>query len=230
MLQKKEILLSFILIFVLVQASNAQYRFGLLGGLTFSSHTGKDFTATDLPKMGMTLGFYYEGEFNRTISLVVAPSFEQKGASYSFEPRYDTRVDVNDELDYFTIPLMLKANFSHRANYNRKASFGRQMNYYVKGGISLSYLVSSSNEVHAYENDFEISPDPFFTYSFNDIDASVSIGGGVMWREIFLDIRYIHGIRNLYSGNDVPIIRNQIISMTLAFSLYHKKNVACRKR
>lgn len=230
MFHKKEIILIFILLFVLVQSSNAQYRFGLSGGLTVSSHTGKDFSATDFPKTGMTIGIYYEQEINRTISWLIKPSFEQKGANYSFEPRFDTRVDVNNNLDYITLPFLLKANFSKRANYNRKASFGRQMNYYVTGGISLSYLVSHTNEVHAFENDFEIDSGPFFSYSFNDIDASVSVGGGVMWREIFIDFRYIHGIRNLYSGKDVPVIRNQLISLTLAYSLYHKRNVSCRKR
>ncbi|MEN8121973.1 MAG: outer membrane beta-barrel protein [Bacteroidota bacterium] len=229
-LLNKTIILSFILFFAFVKTSNAQYRFGLFGGLNISSHTGKDFTTTDFPKTGMTAGFFYEREIDKTLSWVIAPSFEQKGAKYTFEPRFDTRVEVNNDLDYFTLPLLLKANFSKRPNYNRKASFGRQMNYYVTGGISLSYLISHPNEVHTFENDVEIDSGPFFPYSYNNVDASISIGGGVMWREIFIDLKYIHGIRNLYSGKNVPVIRNHIISLTLAYSLYHKKNVPCRKR
>jgi len=225
-----KIILSFILLFVFVQSSTAQYRFGLSGGLTVSSHTGKDFSSSDFPKMGMVLGFFYEREINGTISLLFEPSYEQKGADYAFYPRFDTKVTVNNELDYFTLPLMLKANFSKRKGYNRKASFFRQMNYYITGGLSISYLASHKNEVHAYENDFEIDAGPFFPYTFNNTDAGVSIGGGIMWREIFLDLRYVHGIRNLYDGQNIPTIRNHMISLKLAFSLYWKKNLPCNKK
>lgn len=218
MFQKNEIILSFILLFAFVQSSTAQYRFGLSGGLTVSSHTGKDFSATDFPKIGMAVGFFYEREINRTISWVIEPSFEQKGADYSFYPRFDTRVTVDNDLNYFTLPVMLKANF------------GRKINYYVTGGTALSYLYGHKSEVHAYENDFEIDAGSFFPYSFNAIDVSLSIGGGIMWKEIFLDLRYVYGVKNFYSGNNVPDIRNHMLSLKLAYSLYRKKNTPCYKR
>ncbi|OQX96174.1 MAG: hypothetical protein B6I20_14745 [Bacteroidetes bacterium 4572_117] len=229
MLFKKKIILGFVLLLI-VQTITAQYRLGITSGLNVSNHTGKDFPSTNIPRIGYAFGFFYEHRINSIISIVAEPLYEQKGAEYTDYPRFDTRVTVNGEFDYLTVPLMIKASFSKRPNNNRKAKFTEQLSYYITGGLSISYLSSYSNEVHAYDNDFEINSDTFFPYTYNNIDVSVSVGGGVMWREIFLDLRYIHGMSSLYKGSNVPEIRNHLISLKLAFVLFGKKVIPCRKR
>ena len=216
--QKNKIILTIALFLLCTHPTTAQFRFGLTGGLTVSSHTGKDFSATDIPKFGMTFGFFYEREFNKIVSIVVEPSFEQKGSEFTYFPKSNTKVTVDAELDYITIPIMLKANFGHN------------INYYLTGGLALSYLNKYSSDVHAYFKEFEIDSSPFFPYSYDNIDASVSIGGGIMWREIFFDLRYVLGIRSLYGGKNVPDIRNHMLSLKLAYSLQRQKYVPCHKR
>jgi hypothetical protein len=199
--------------------ASAQYRFGLSGGFTASSLTGKDFTATDLPKIGITIGFFYEYEFKRNFSLLFEPMFVQKGAKYTYNPRFDTQVDVDNRLNYFTVPLMAKINFPAK------------IDFYFTTGLSLSYLADYKSEIHAYVGGYEIPFEPFFPYTYSRIDAGASLGFGLMWKEIFLDFRYIHGLRNIYvSDENIPSIRNQIFSVKLAFSLYRKKYLPCYKK
>ena len=214
---KKSILI--ILLACISISGFAQYRFGLSGGISVSSLTGKDFSATDFPKIGMTAGFFYEYEFKRNFSLFFEPLFEQKGAQYTYYPRFDTEVNVNNRMNYLSLPLMAKINF------------GRGFNYYLTTGLSLSYLLSYQSEVYAYTGGYELPADPFFPYSYNKLDAGASLGFGIMWKEVFLDFRYIHGLRNLYDAErDIPAIRNHIISVKLAFSLYRKKYLPCYKK
>ncbi len=208
-----------ILFLWIVSISPAQYRFGISGGTMISSMTGKDFSASDLPKIGMTLGFFYEYEFKRNFSLLFEPAFEQKGANYTYYPRYDTQVDVNNRLNYFTMPVMAKINFPGK------------IDYYLTTGLSLSYLADFKSEIHAYTGGYELPFEPFFPYTYNRIDAGASVGFGIMWKEIFLDFRYIHGLRNIYnSEKDIPSIRNHAFSVKLAFSLYRKKYLPCYKK
>jgi hypothetical protein len=215
---KKQIILSFFLFSLFVQTNTAQYRFGLSGGLTLSSHVGKDFTDTDFPKIGMSLGFFYEHELNRKLSLLFDPAFVQKGANYTFYPRNDIYVTVNNSFDYFVLPFMLKLNF------------GVKLNCYLATGLAPGWLLNYKSEVKAYINDFEVPPDPFFPYTYNRFDAGISVGGGIMWKEIFLDVRYVQGTRNIYDADDIPSIRNHMVSVKLAFSLYRKKNLPCYKK
>lgn len=215
---RKQLILSTIILGFFTQAITAQYRFGLSGGITLSSHVGKDFTDTDFPKIGMALGFFYEHELNRKLSLLIDPSFVQKGANYTFYPRNDIHLTVNNSFDYFVLPVLLKLNF------------GSRIHYYLATGLAPAWLISYKSEVKAYINDYEVPPGPFFPYTYNWFDAGISIGGGIMWKEIFLDVRYVQGTRNIYDADDIPSIRNHMVSVKLAFSLYRKKNVPCYKK
>ena len=215
---QKNIILSIIFFLFLIQETNAQYRFGLSGGLTLSSHVGKDFTDTDFPKMGIAMGFFYEHELNRKLSLLIEPSFVQKGANYTFYPRTDIYVTVNNSFDFMVLPVLLKLNFA------------RRVNYYLTTGLAPGWLINYESDVKAYINEYEVPPDPFFPYTYNRFDVGISIGGGIMWKEIFLDFRYVQGTRNIYDADDIPSIRNHMISVKLAFSLYRKKNLPCYKK
>jgi len=203
----------------IIYSGFAQYRYGITGGVNVSSLVGKDFSSTDFPKLGITAGFFYEYEFKPHFSLLFEPMFEQKGADYTYSPKTSVNVDVDNKLNYITIPLMIKNNF------------GRNINYYLTAGLSLSYLINYNSEVHAYLSGYEIPYDAYFPYTYKKLDAGASLGFGIMWKEIFLDFRYIHGLRRIYDAEkDAPDIRNHVISVKLAFSLYRKKYLPCYKK
>lgn len=217
MLFKKYILI--ILLSSLSIVALGQFRFGISAGTTISSFTGKDFKATDFPHIGFTVGFFYEYEFKRNFSIMFEPLFEQKGAEYSYYPLHDTEVRVNNHLDYFSLPVMVKI------------PFGRIVHYYLTSGLSLSVLANYQSEEHAYLHGYEIPSESFFPFSYKNLDANASLGFGIMWKEIFLDFRYVHGLRNIYkSDKEVPSIRNHLVSAKLAFSLFRKRYLPCYKK
>ncbi len=193
----------------------AQYKFGLQGGVGISNYVGKDFTSTYDPKMGITAGLFFEREVNFTLSIGAELNYDKKGTYYEFKPRETTTVYVDSRLSYISLPILLKAYF------------GKNANYYLYSGLTPSYLTESEISRHATELGFEISSDPFFPYKINKWDASLTAGFGLNIYEIILDIRYHHGIANIYEGHNVPSIRNHFISATLGFTLYKKKLLKC---
>lgn len=193
----------------------AQFKFGLHGGVGSSNYAGKDFPDTNTPKTGLTGGIYFEWELNMTISIGTELNYDEKGTLYNFAPRDATNVVSDSELNYLTLPFLVKAYMGYNAHF------------YVYSGASASYLLNSTNNVSATEYGYTINSDTFFPYKFRDLDASVLIGFGVNFKEIILDFRYQRGIVDIYEGDDSPSIKNQFISVTLGFSLYKKKTQYC---
>jgi hypothetical protein len=193
----------------------AQYKFGLHAGVGSSNYTGKDFSSDNTPKTGITAGMYFEKEINLTIAVGTELNFEQKGTYYNFYPKIATDVSSDTYLEYLTVPILLKAYIGYNAYYY----------FYI--GASASYLTKSSNTVKATEYGYAIASEPFFPYEFKKLDAAVLIGFGINFREIILDMRYQHGIVDIYKGENPPSIKNQFISVTLGFSIYKKKVQYC---
>ncbi len=193
----------------------SQYKIGLQGGAGISNYVGKDFPPDNEPKFGITAGFFFEREINLTLSFGTEFNYDQKGTFYQYDPRLGTTVKVDSRLKYLTLPAYIKAYF------------GKQANYYLYLGVAGSYLINYESSDYATENGFEISSAPYFPFSYNSLDASVIGGCGLNFYRIILDIRYHHGIVNIYGGHNVPSIRNSFISATLGFTLYKKKVLSC---
>jgi len=204
----------FLAFFISVEAG-AQYKFGIQGGVGISNYVGKDFSSKNDPKMGITAGIFFEREINLTLSVGAELNYDQKGTFYEFFPREATIVYVDSRLNYISVPIIMKAYFGQKANY------------YIYTGLTPSYLKSHTLSHSATEYGYSIASEPFFPYTINNWDAAVTVGFGLNFYEIILDIRYHHGIVNIYEGHNVPSIRNQFLSATLGFSIYKKKVVKC---
>jgi hypothetical protein len=194
---------------------NAQYKFGVHAGWGLSNYLGKDFPSDNQPKFGPVAGFYYEHELNLTVSIGTEVNYERKGTSYNYYPRVATNISCNSNLDYISVPLLMKFYIDYNAFY------------YFYGGVSGAYLMNSSNKVSVTEYGYEITPETFFNYKFRKFDASVLAGFGVNFKEVILDFRYQYGIIDIYKGDNTPDIRNSFISATLGFTIYKKKVMHC---
>jgi len=195
--------------------SYAQFKVGLQAGAGISNYVGKDFPPENEPKSGITAGFFFEREINLTLSIGAELNYEEKGAYYQYDPRLGTTLKVDSRLTYITLPVYTKAYF------------GKQANYYMYLGVAGSYLAKCESTDFATENGFEISSDAYFPYSYNSLDAAVLGGIGINFFRIVVDVRYEHGVVNIYGGHNVPSIRNSFISSTLGFVLYKKKVISC---
>jgi len=210
----KKILLPIFIITYLWNA-DAQYKFGIQGGVGSSNYHGNDFSTDNQPKTGITAGLFYEREINRTISLGGEINYEQKGTSYNYSPRVATNISSDSHLEYLSVPLLAKAYLDYNAYF------------FCYTGISAAYLLNSSNLVKVTEYGYIIDTKSFFDYDFRKFDAALLIGIGLDIKEIILNIRYSYGIIDVYKGSNVPDIKNQFISVTLGFTIYKKKSMSC---
>jgi hypothetical protein len=196
-------------------SSNAQYKFGVLGGIGSSNFWGRDFPSENTPKLGIIAGLYFEREINLTLSFSFEFNYDQKGTEYSYYSKVGSYINANSRLEYISLPMLMKAYV------------GRHANYYFYTGISWAYLTKSSNKVFSTENGYTQPWETFFPYQFRKFDSNLLLGFGVNFREIILDLRYHLGIVDVYNGHNPPSIKNSFLSITLGYSIYKKKVVSC---
>jgi hypothetical protein len=208
-------ILSVLFFCLIILPIQAQFKFGIHGGLGSSNYTGSDFSDDNKPKLGVVGGLYFERELNLTIAIGTEINYEQKGTFYNYSPRIAINVAPDSRLDYFSVPLYAKAYIGYNAYY------------YFYAGVSGAYLSYSSLAVSVTENGYPITTETFFDYEFRKIDAAILAGFGVNFRELILDLRYQHGLIDVYKGNHVPSIKNMFFSVTLGYSLYKKKKEYC---
>jgi hypothetical protein len=194
---------------------SAQYKFGVHGGIGTSNFRGNDFPSDNQPKKGPVGGIFYEHEINYTISLGGEINYEKKGTTYNYYPRVATNIRSDSRLEYISVPFLIKAYIDYKAYF------------FCYGGISGSYLINSSNDVLVTEYGYPIATAPFFNYEFRKYDASILLGFGINIKEIILNVRYQHGIVDIYKGTNSPDIKNQFITATLGFTIYKKKVLHC---
>lgn len=200
----------------------AQKRIGVLGGISLSSYTGKDFPNTYVPNIGIAAGFFIEGVITHPVSIIVEANVEQKGVKYRYYPLPTTEVKINSKLNYLSVPILIKLELGDK--------YGSKFAYYTYAGPVMSYMLSHSFSASATEGEYEILWQPFFDYTFVKFDPGLAIGVGAVYREIFFDLRYVHGVKNIYDGENIPDIRNHMITAKVGFSLYKRKKSRCYNR
>ncbi len=151
---------------------------GPLGGLNLGNASVEDYDDID-HRMGVAAGARLELGATAAYSLLLEPTYIQKGARFKGDGIFaDT--DVEGDLDYLEIPLLLKAKFGAIGSHA-----------YVFGGPSLGINLSSEGEFGIV--DVEVEPAPMV------FSAEVGIGGGFQVAQyVFLnaDARYSHGFTN----------------------------------
>lgn len=151
---------------------------GPIGGLNLGSADVEDYDDID-PRMGVAAGARLELGATAAYSLLLEPTYIQKGARFKGDGIFaDT--DVEGDLDYLEIPLLLKAKFGAIGSHA-----------YVFAGPSLGINLSSEGEFGIV--DVEVEPAPMV------FSGEVGVGGGFQIAQyVFLnaDARYSHGFTN----------------------------------
>ncbi len=187
--------LSFVLLATILSVgATAQTLIPKVGG-TFSTFAasdditgGEDFEF----KAGLTLGAGFEIGINDAFAIQPELLFQQKGGMQK-----DDDVKVTFNLNYIELPVMFKYKFS---------------NFYVNAGPYAAFGLGGKAKVKPTGSGAEISVDIKFDdeptdedayYLDNALDFGVQIGGGVVVMEKFvIDLRYGHGLGNLYDKED----------------------------
>ncbi|MGK4568757.1 porin family protein [Flavobacterium sp. 3HN19-14] len=199
-----------IILFFLLASFNCfsqKIKLGINGGLNYSEIKGMEVTHYDYSgKIGFAAGISAEYFLTKSWSLKADLAFERKSnkAKYSFtelifaDPSaFGTKytVKVWNNLDFLTLPVLLKYNF------------GKQKSYFVNAGPYIAYLLNAKHIVdsnHDPENNFSSNDDA--TASFNRYDAGLTIGLGKVFKldgsDLAVEFRSNVGLKNINKYED----------------------------
>ncbi|HTK83278.1 MAG TPA: porin family protein [Bacteroidota bacterium] len=189
------------------QHLNAQIRtrIGVNAGINFANQThsfpGFDFSTST--RTGLTLGGIVELSISDLWRIQIEPRYIQKGmkvpgivVTIGQSPEPVGTIDAIDRLDYFEIPLQLKA-----------ISTPADIRFFGYLGPSVGFLLTAKETAEGYPTPGYTDTTRDITSFFNNIDFSLDAGGGAEFRispdvSLYADARYSHGLVNI-SDSDI---------------------------
>jgi hypothetical protein len=177
-------LLAFCILAVTVSNAQEGPKFGFRLGAIISKQEFKSGSITVEPKskFGLDLALVSDLPLGDVISFGPELHWLQKG--YQIDDLSGPFQDATATLNYLELPLLIKFNF------------GEEAKFFVMGGPSVGYLLSSNLE----NNGVDIEPD----YDFiNRLELGAHLGAGVAVGPIVIDVRYLLGLSNF--ANDDPL-------------------------
>ena len=151
---------------------------GPIGGLNLGNAEVEDYDDTE-KRIGLAAGLRLELGVTTPYSLLIEPTYVQRGARFQGDGIFGD-VDIEGDLDYIEVPLLLKAKFGAIKSHA-----------YVFAGPSLGFNLSADGEFGSVDVD---DIEPAMT-----ISGDVGVGGGFQVAQyVFLnaDARYTHGFNN----------------------------------
>jgi hypothetical protein len=191
-------------------AAGAGVRIGAQGGLTWMSWEGdRPDRGAYKQRAGFAIGALFEAEIAGGVALSLQPSFTQKGSKIAFEVEgEEERIDsVDVELDYLSVPILLKVNTGNPR-------------FYVAGGFEFTCLLRARYVTPSEDVDIKEELESY--------DAVVSFGVGylipVRRSNMLLEVRYSQSIRNVVdsrAGSETvaarPRVKNSGIQFLVGF-------------
>ncbi|MBK8380317.1 MAG: PorT family protein [Ignavibacteria bacterium] len=179
-------------IFMFPQISFSQWKLGLTTGVNMTSLSGDSPEDAGYSK-GAGLIFGLSGEYNITKDLIIniQPRYVQKKGKIYYEIRKEDPIDsFETELDYFSLPLILKIPALTSITF-------------VNGGIDVSYLSKANiRRITGVEDEKDI------TEYLNKFDLSFLFGLGLsfnVFKNVSLDAeaRYVQSVSNLGKNSEL---------------------------
>ncbi|BDU27320.1 porin family protein [Flavobacterium sp. GSB-24] len=207
---KKITLLLFIISLITFKttAQDSKVKFGIQGGLNYSSLRGYDSYVDNNPGFAYVLGFSFQHQIQENLSIKADLNYERKtqiskGTIEVLEPTLPTepfgtyKFKTTAYLNYIVLPILLKYNFSG------------DKSFYINGGPYLGYLLKSGLKSNSNipglinENDED-------TKNKKSIDFGFSAGIGKEFKlnginQIYIELRENLGLTNI---SDTPVIND----------------------
>jgi hypothetical protein len=200
----------FILIILFSFSSvNAQFSFGILGGVNLSDvieYQSSGSTTKD--HFGIGAGILGEYRFSNDIGISIQPMYTQKGVNIAYGtftggvPQDSISITIN----FLSVPLLLKVYALNEV-------------IYVSGGFDIAYKLDASLKY------IEANTEEDITDSFKDFSVMAVLGVGAQFRlgsnfHIFVDGRYAQSISDIGNSNpDDPEEYNSSFRMA-SFQLF----------
>lgn len=197
-----------ILITFKTAAQDSKLKFGIQGGLNYSSFRGYESYADDTPGFAYLFGASFQYQFKENLSLKVDINYERKRqiSKVTVElSEYDMgspvliprtyHIKINTYRNYLVLPIMLKYNFSSSKSF------------YINGGPFLGYLIKSGTKASGI-NEPGITNDDVDTKYFKSLDYGLSAGLGKEFElngnhHIHVELRENLGLANTSKGEGI---------------------------
>lgn len=195
-------------------------RLGLTTGVNLANQTfSHPLYPAENPKTYRS-GFIFGGIIELGIadfwSLYFEPKYIEKGTKFQnisitgVDPIPIGTTDAIFKLNYFDLPIFFKARFDY--NYS-------DFKPYILFGPGFSLNGSSKVDApgtHVLDKPNTSTLD--IMRDVNSLDITLNIGGGIEYKlgyqtSLFFDLRYSHGISNIYSNSKVPNAKSYGISL-----------------
>lgn len=203
-----KIILSAIAIFTIGFASAQKAQFGIKGGLNLAVILGDTDGIDFQSKAGYHVGGFVEIKVSDKISIQPELLFSTQGASVKdFEVELNNTLysaDVNFNLSYINIPVMLKYYAAEKFN--------------LEIGPQIGFLTAAKTATKV--DGFSQTVDQDIKDSFESVDFGLNIGAGYDFtKKISAGVRYNVGLSNIAkteSGDDSKI-KNSVFSLSLGY-------------
>ena len=184
--------------------AQSKLKFGVNGGLTYSSFRGNPQIETLEAGFDFLVGVSFEYQLKERLSLVSNINYDRKTATDNpyiqiienpEDPSFYGKVKIKFRNQYLSLPILLKYKF------------GTNNSFFINGGPFLSYLLKSE----LTNNYDDTSSDQ--TDNFKTLDYGLTFGFGKTFKlknnnELSIEIRENLGLSEI---NDVTVVDNGFI-------------------
>lgn len=183
-------------------AASSQSHFGLKAGVN-GANVDKTFSAPQVPSrkldtkpfVGYVLGAFYKAKLFGPLWLSAEPAFSVIGSSMTMVTPDGESHHTHEKLGYIELPLIVQ----YKAN---KVTLGI--------GPSAGYMVVSKL-TGLEDRSFDIS-------NYRNLDAAGNVLAGYSVTEkLDINLRYSHGLMNLYDGG-YSTAKNKFLSLSLLYA------------
>lgn len=176
---------------------------GFKGGVNFSNIHGEDVDDDFESKAGFNFGIVAQQRVSQNVRFQEEFLITQKGTKLDYNG-----YEIVEKYNYLEIPVLIKVKMG---NPNSPLS--------LYGGPSFSFLTSAKNTTTYNGYSVSGSVDDYM----NDFDLGINIGADLTMDRFFFDVRYTHGLSNIYKGSDEEIdysslkVKNKVIAVGVGF-------------
>ncbi len=191
----------------------AQFRYGLQGGLNVTSQIARNYSA-DYAKSKFLIGFNFgpsvDYRWDRHFSLHSGIILENKGTRGYVELQ-GRSADVSNRLLYLDVPLLARFNFK-AANLVIFFEAGP----YAGWGLTGKARIETSDLTKSW--DIQWGKDP--QDDFKRFDYGATGGAGLEWKRFSLEGCFSYGLANIYAlAQTGYVIEQRAFSMRLGYYL-----------
>jgi hypothetical protein len=187
-------------ILLLSSGALSQARVSLAGGVNMSGAVQSNFFAVQPSSTtGFVLGGTLECPITEHLSIVVNPTYVEKGGTARLFEARDVVPRVSINLSYLDLPLMLKY------------SIGKDLKPYLVLGPSLGINLSSSVGLEIKGPGFgNLEVVAANSNIVRDIECSVHVGAGLSYQiddlvEVFAEARYVASVTNAFRHSGIVL-------------------------